>query len=142
MLIELQQPFNFIRTLKFILSPPSTLNGRPHEPLMDHYEDGEYRRAIWIDGRPVLYGVAEEPHSTPPSLRVRLLKGPSGRRVYGQIQQVVSRQFGARLDLAPFHSLASNDKVLSRLVHHFQGMRIPQAPSVYECVICAILEQQ
>lgn len=142
MLIELQQPFNFVRTLKFILSPPSTLNGRSHEPLMDHYVDGEYRRAIWIDGRPVLYGVAEELQSTLPSLRVRVLKSPSGRSVHGQIQQVVSRQFATGLDLAPFHSLASNDKVLSRLVDHFQGMRIPQAPSVYECVICAILEQQ
>lgn len=141
-MIEPQQPFNFVRTLKFILSPPSTLNGRVHEPLMDHYENGEYRRAISIDGRPVLYGVAEELHSTGAILRARVLKGPGGRRVHGQIQQVVSRQFAAGLDLAPFHSLASNDKVLSRLVNHFQGMRIPQAPSVYECVVCAILEQQ
>ena len=142
MLIKLQQPFSFVRTLKFILSPPSTLNGRIHEPLMDYYEDGEYRRAIWLDGRPVLYGVAEEPLSTPPSLRVRVLKSPGGGSVHGQIQQVVSRQFATGLDLAPFHSLASNDKVLSRLADHFQGMRIPQAPSVYECVVCAILEQQ
>lgn len=142
MLIELQQPFNFVRTLKFILSPPSTLNGRSHEPLMDHYEDGEYRRAIWIDGRSVLYGVAEELHATARGLRVRVLKGPSGRTVRDQVQQVVSRQFAAALDLAAFHSLASNDKVLSRLVDHFRGMRIPQAPSVYECVVCAILEQQ
>ena len=142
MLIEPQQPFNFARTLKFILSPPSTLNGRVHEPLMDHYEDGEYRRAIWIDGRPVLYGVAEERHSAVPSLRIRVLTGPSGRSIHQKIQQVVSRQFAAGLDLTPFHSLASDDKVLGRLVGHFRGMRIPQTPSVFECVVCAILEQQ
>ncbi|HEX5411785.1 MAG TPA: DNA-3-methyladenine glycosylase [Terriglobia bacterium] len=142
MLIEPQQPFNFVRTLKFILSPPSALNGRPHEPLMDHYQDGEYRRAIWIDGRPVLYGVAEELNSALPSLRVRVLKGKRGRSVHQQIQQAVSRQFATALDLAPFHSMAGSDKVLSRLVEHFRGMRIPQAPSVYECVVCAILEQQ
>lgn len=32
--------------------------------------------------------------------------------------------------------------VLRGLAERFRGMRIPQSPSVYECVVCAILEQQ
>lgn len=142
MLITPQQPFNFARTLKFILSPPSTLNGRAHAPLMDHYEDGEYRRTIWIDGCPVLYGVAEVLNSSGPGLRVSVLKGPRGISVDHPIRQAVSRQFATSLDLTPFYSLARTDKVLTKLVERFRGMRIPQAPSVYECVVCAILEQQ
>ena len=109
---------------------------------MDHFQDGEYRRATRIDGRPVLYGVAEERTSSGLALRVRVVKGPSGKGVHRRVQQVVSRQFSTELDLTPFLRMAGNDKVLSRLVNRFLGMRIPQAPSVYECVVCAILEQQ
>ena len=140
-LVQPQRPFDFQRTLKFILSPPALLNGRVHEPLMDHFQDGEYRRATRLDGRPVLYGVSEKQSSSGPALRVRILKG-SGGSVSRRIQNVVARQFATELDLVPFYRMAREDKVLSRLVERFRGMRIPQAPSAYECVVCAILEQQ
>jgi DNA-3-methyladenine glycosylase II len=109
---------------------------------MDHFLDGEYRRTIRINGQPVLYGVSEERNSGVPALRVRILKGPRDRNIHHQVQQVVAQQFAARLDLAPYYRVARRDKVLSQLVKRFRGMRIPQAPSVYECVVCAILEQQ
>jgi DNA-3-methyladenine glycosylase II len=141
-LIQPQQPFDFVRTLKFILSPPATLNNRAYEPLMDHFQDGEYRRVIRIDGGLVLYGVVEEQNTSGPALRVRVVKGPRDRSIHQRVQQVVSRQFSTELDLTPFLRMSGNDKVLSQLVDHFLGMRIPQAPSVYECVVCAILEQQ
>ncbi len=142
MFVQPKQPFNFEQTLKFILSPPLLLNGRVFEPLMDHFEDGEYRRAIRVAGRPVLYGVSEDRSSGAPGLKVRILNGPRGREVLRSVQQVAVRQFEADLDLTPFYRLAKSDKVLSKLVDCFYGMRIPQAPSVYECVVCAILEQQ
>ncbi len=141
-LIQPLQPFDFHRTLKFILSPPAGLTGRGFEPLMDHFQDGEYRRAVRIDGQPVLYGVSEERILNTAALSVRVLKGPGGGEARHRVRQVVARQFSTALDLAPFYRMARNDKVLSKLVKHFSGMRIPQAPSVYECVVCAILEQQ
>lgn len=141
-LVQPLQPFDFHRTLKFILSPPAGLTGRGFEPLMDHFQDGEYRRAVRIDGQPVLYGVSEERILNTPALSIRVLKGPGGGRARHRVRQVVARQFSTALDLAPFHRMARSDKVLSKLVKHFRGMRIPQAPSVYECVVCAILEQQ
>ncbi|MEJ2006799.1 MAG: DNA-3-methyladenine glycosylase [Acidobacteriota bacterium] len=142
MLLKPQQPFDFHRTLKFILSPPAQLSGRVFEPLMDHYHDGEYRRAIRIDSQPVLYGISEDGNSGPPALKVRVLKGPGDRGVRQQVQRTVARQFATELDLSPFYRIARKDKVLARLVDRFRGLRIPQAPSVYECVVCAILEQQ
>ena len=141
-LIRPLQPFNFLRTLKFILGPPVGLNGRVVEPLMDHFVDGEYRRALRIDGRPVLFAVSEGRISDTPALTVRVLSGPDGRSVRDRVCRVAAQQFATDLDLAPFHRMARNDKVLSKLVRHFRGMRIPQSPSVYECVVCAILEQQ
>lgn len=142
MLVKPRQPFDFKRTLKFILSPPALMNGRVFEPLMDHFQEGEYRRAIRLDGHPVLYGVSEVEDSNAPALRVRVLKGPGGKNILGRVRQVAGQQFAADLDLSPFYRLARKDKVLSRLVKRFRGMRIPQATSVYECVVCAILEQQ
>lgn len=142
LLIQPLQPFNFLRTLKFILSPPAGMNGRVFEPLMDHFENGEYRRAIRIEGQPVLYGVSEQRNSNAPALRARVLKGPRAGEARHRVQQVVAQQFATDLDVVPFYRIASSDKVLSKLAKHFRGMRIPQAPSVFECVVCAILEQQ
>ena len=142
MLIHPQQPFDFNRTLKFILGPPATLNGGAFEPIMDYFEDGEYRRTARVGGEPVLYGVSEAKASNPRALQVRLLKGPGGRSVQRQVQQVAAQQFATGLDLAPFYRMTRSDKVLTKLARRFRGMRIPQAPSVYECVVCAILEQQ
>lgn len=142
MLLEPRQPFNFERTLKFILSPPLLLNGRAFKPLLDHFQGGEYRRAIRIGGQAVLYGVSEQRNGGEATLRVRILQGPAGRNILHHVRQIASRQFATELDLSPFYRIARRDKVLARLADHFRGLRIPQAPTVYECVVCAILEQQ
>lgn len=142
MLLQPQQPFDFRRTLKFILSPPALLSGRVFAPLMDHFQDGEYRRAIRIDGQPVLYSVSEDGNPGMSALTIRVLKGTGDRGIRDYVQEAVARQFATGLDLAPFYRIASKDKVLAKLVDRFRGLRIPQAPSVYECVVCAILEQQ
>ena len=155
MRIPAREPFDFKRTLRFILSPPELLSGRRFEPLLDHFVDGEYRRAVEIGGQPVLYGVKEatkpalqvrprrKSPATPsggPALEVRILMGSP--EAEPEVAALVRRQFSTDLDLGPFYRLAASDAVLSRLVRHFRGMRIPQALAVYESLISAILEQQ
>lgn len=142
MLFQPRQPFNFLRTLKFILGPPALLNGRIFPPLLDHFRDGEYRRAIRIDGKTVLYGVGEDRDKNLPVLRARILRGQAGRNISHRVRQLVARQFSTEIDLKPFYRIAGKDNVLGRLIDRFRGLRIPQAASVYECVVCAILEQQ
>jgi DNA-3-methyladenine glycosylase II len=142
MALQAQPPFDFQRTLKFILSPPAPLKGRIFPPLLDHFEKREYRRVVRIGGKPVLYGVSEDGPPDAPRLKVKVLCGPGDKEMRQAIERVAARQFSTDLDLSPFHRVASQDKVLAKLVERFRGMRIPQAPSVYECVVCAILEQQ
>ncbi len=142
MFIEPRQPFSFVHTLRFILSPPTLLNGRIHEPLLDHFVDREYRRVVSIGGQPVLYGVREEKRGGKDALAVRILSGETSESVRDEIHHFVARQFSTSLDLAPFYRLAKSDVVLARLVERFRGMRIPQAPTVYETLVSAILEQQ
>lgn len=142
MFLKPRQPFSFARTLRFILSPPELLNGRKFAPLLDYFEEGEYRRVAEIEGQAALYGVTEEQRGRSAGLRIRILAGPGDSETARAVSALVARQFSTDLDLAPFYRLGGEDPVLSRLVAHFRGMRIPQAPGVFETLISAILEQQ
>jgi len=142
MLITPREPFSFADTLRFILSPPALLNGRKFPPLLDHFEDGEYRRVEDIDGQPTLYGVREEKQGKVSRLRLRVLAGPATPAALQFVAGLVERQFATNLDISPFYRLAESDPALSKLAVHFRGMRIPQSANIYETLISAILEQQ
>jgi len=142
MLLKPREPFNFARTLRFILSPPELLNGRRFPPLLDYFEEREYRRVADVGGQLALYGVREEIKHGKPALQIRILAGAADDAVRRAAVTQVERQFSSGLDLTPFYELAKADPVLSRLCEHFRGMRIPQPPTVFETLICAILEQQ
>ncbi|HUY15176.1 MAG TPA: DNA-3-methyladenine glycosylase [Terriglobia bacterium] len=135
-------PFSLSHTLRFILSPPALLNGRRFEPLLDHSVDGEYRRLVDLDGDLVLYGVSESGAGSRQGLSVRVLHGRRDSNTLRAISGLAARQFGLDVDLSGFYDLAGKDCVLSHLAKHFRGMRIPQAPTVYETLISAIIEQQ
>jgi len=142
MLIRPVKPFDFARTLRFTLSPPALLNGRKFAPLLDYFEDGEYRRAVEVDARPVLYGIREERDGNGIALRLRVLAGLSDERTMRLLEALARRQFSTELDLKPFYRLTASDPVLARLTEHFRGMRIPQSVDPFETLISAVLEQQ
>ena len=140
MLLTPRAPFNFAHTLRFILSPPELLNGRQFAPLLDHFVDGEFRRVMELGDQLVLYGVRQENASA--ALRVCILAGPDSEATQRAVLAQVARQFSAELNLESFYTLAARDPVLRHLTVHFRGMRIPQAPRVFETLISAIIEQQ
>ncbi|MGH9470893.1 MAG: DNA-3-methyladenine glycosylase family protein [Terriglobia bacterium] len=142
MLLETRSPFDFRRTLRFVLSPPALRNGREFAPLLDHYVEGEFRRAAEVNGAPVLYAVSESGPRPGGPLKIRILAGPNDLAAITAVAEMVRRQFSTGLDVKPFYRLATTDHVLSRLVMRFRGMRIPQAGSAYEALISAIIEQQ
>jgi len=142
MIIHPRPPFNFAQTLRFILAPPALLNGRQFAPLLDYLVDGEYRRVLELGEQLILYGVREDGPRGSPSLRVRILAGPDDDRARQAVVSEVKRQFSTDLDTRPFSVLGQADKVLRQLIIHFQGMRVPQAPHVFEILVSAIIEQQ
>jgi DNA-3-methyladenine glycosylase II len=137
-----REPFDLARSLRFILSPPGLLKGKRFPPLLDYFEEGEYRRVADVGGQLVLYGVREEIERKKPALRVRILAGHSDDNICRAVANLVQRQFSTPLDLSPFYQLVRADPVLDCLCQRFRGMRIPQAPTVFETLILAILEQQ
>ncbi|MFZ0960388.1 MAG: DNA-3-methyladenine glycosylase [Terriglobia bacterium] len=142
MTIQPRAPFNFAQTLRFILSPPALLNGRQFAPLLDYFVEGEYRRVLELGEQLILYGVREEGPPAKPSLHLRILAGRDDGHTQGAVAREVARQFSTHLDLQPFYALAEADPVLRQLIAHFHGMRVPQAPRVFEILISAIIEQQ
>ena len=105
--------------------------------------DGEYRRLVDLDGDLVLYGVSERgAESRRGGLSLRVLHGRRDSSALRVISRLAARQFGLDVDLSGFYELAGKDRVLSHVAKHFSGMRIPQAPTVYETLISAIIEQQ
>ena len=142
MLIHPRAPFNFSQTLRFILAPPPLLNGRVFDPLLDYFIDGEYRRVLEIGNHRVLFGVREKESTGKLALQVRILAGHDDERTRRAVKAEMAHQFSTDLDLQPIYSLAARDPVLRQLVVHFRGMRIPQAPRIFEILISAIVEQQ
>ncbi len=141
--IRAREPFDFLGTLRFVLCAPGlTAAGRAFSPLLDYFEEDEYRRTAEVGGRPVLFGVREVSERGARLLRVRVLAGPKDTATLEAVGSLGRRLFSTELDLLPFYRLAESDRVLARLVRHFHGVRIPQAATVFDCVISAILEQQ
>lgn len=140
--LPVRAPFSLAHTLRFLLSPAKLLHRRHYEPLLDYYEEGEYRRVAELNGQRVLYGVSEPQDMEKPQLQVRVLSGPDDARSLQGLGAIVQRQFSTELDISPFYKLAERDIALSRLVAHFRGMRILQSPSVFETLVSAILERQ
>src|SRR5215831_3747542 len=104
MQIPVCEPFDFQRTLRFVLSPPALLNGQAFEPLLDHFEHGEYRRAADLNGQPVLYAVREVNRTPTPrrgharrplgkaGLDLRVLAGPGDEATERRLAEFVQRQ--------------------------------------------------
>ena len=94
-----REPFSFARTLRFVLSPPPLLNGRTFSPILDYFEDDEYRRVAEIGGQPILYGVSEQRQASGAALRIRVLTGPTDCMTQAALCALVERQFSITLDL-------------------------------------------
>jgi 3-methyladenine DNA glycosylase/8-oxoguanine DNA glycosylase len=97
-------------------------------------EDGEYRRSLRVDGRPISLAVRVEPGE----LTVR----SSPRLPAAELRRLVTRMFDLDVDLDGFHRLAAGDPVLSGLVAARPWIRLPQYLDPFEGTVRAVLGQQ
>lgn len=103
-------------------------------PSLEGVEDGEYRRSLRVDGRPVTLAV----RFLPGELTVR----SSPRLPPGELRRLVTRMFDLDVDLGAFHALASGDPLLRDLVATRPWIRLPQYLDPFEGTVRAILGQQ
>jgi AraC family transcriptional regulator, regulatory protein of adaptative response / DNA-3-methyladenine glycosylase II len=103
-------------------------------PSLEGVENGEYRRSLRVDGRPVALAV----RFLPGELTVR----SSPRLPPGELRRLVTRMFDLDVDLGAFHALASGDPLLRDLVATRPWIRLPQYLDPFEGTVRAILGQQ
>lgn len=103
-------------------------------PSLEGIEDGEYRRSLRVDGRPVTLAVRFRPGE----LTVR----SSPRLPPSVLRRLVTRMFDLDADLGAFHALAAGDPLLRELVAARPWIRLPQYLDPFEGTVRAILGQQ
>lgn len=101
---------------------------------LESLEDGEYRRSLRVEGRPVALAIRVEPGE----LTIR----SSPRLPAAELRRLVTRMFDLDVDLKGFHRLAAQDPLLSGLVAARPWIRLPQYLDPFEGTVRAILGQQ
>ena len=108
----------------------------------DRLEGGVYRRALELDGRPVLACVQSTGGADSPELTLKLrgdgLSASDGECAAAQM----GRMLGIAQKLAPFYALAESCPVLSGLVGRFRGLHLPCTATLFEGLVLAVLGQQ
>ena len=108
----------------------------------DVYEDGHYRRLLEMAGRLVLLDVGWNGESGSPLLTVEAIGKGIGEADAPALRKTASWLLGTDQNLAPFYHAALADDGLAPLVRRFHGLHVPQAASVFEALVAAILGQQ
>ena len=142
MLIHPKPPFDFELTRRYQFAFESA-NG----PDL-HWDGSEYRRVLEISGKAVLVSVQSTGTVSDPELLVSVEDFEEQRALQNEEEEEISRLvgwlFGVGQDMAPFYTLVqedSSDTVMNTLVRSFYGLHIPQAATVFECVVLTVLGQ-
>lgn len=117
------------------------LKRRP-ENQIDRWEDGIYRRAIYINKAVIGISVRQiqPPHRPQLEVRVSTRARFSGMRDF--IVPALTRMLGLQFDMQPFYRLARKDAALGPLADKFRGLKPPRLPSTFEALLNAIACQQ
>lgn len=108
----------------------------------DRYENGEYRRALTLDGSPALVSARSMGSVDAPNLAVEVSgDGLSGAGAADALQ-IVRRTLATDADIAAFYAMALDEPHLAPLVRNMRGLRPTCAPTAYEALVLAILGQQ
>ena len=134
----------------FVLTPP-----RPYSlPLtverlvrfpevVDRFEDGVYRRLLWLKGAGLLVSVTQQGPPSRASLSVRL----DGRHARTPEAEAAARRFAARAlgseaPVAPFYRACGEDPLLRESIRANRGMRVAGSGSAFETMLTAVFAQQ
>ena len=110
--------------------------------VADAFEQGTYRRLLDLADRFAMASVRSEGSVESPLLAVEIEGDGLDPAVVPEARRQLERILGTENRLASFYSAAESDSLLAPVVRAFRGLHIPQAASVFEALILAILAQQ
>ncbi len=152
----MEPPFDFELSFRFVCTAPRAAAHLGFEPYVDVWQGREYRRAVWLPGRrPVLLRLRNQGTVDQPRLQWRAAL-PAKDAVGGAaaaeaaltageaeaLARLAAHIVSAPVRLADFHAAIGRDAVLRGLARRFAGLKIIRAPSLYECLVSTVLEQQ
>jgi len=143
-----------VAELKFALKPNPpfrldltawALRRRPHN-VIDHFEDGVYRRALLLDGLPYAVAVTQTRGIDRPELEVTISLARDRDRdrrardsdFKAHAAATLTRVLGLDRDLAGFYRIARADKALAPMAERLRGMKPVRFPTVFEAFANAV----
>ena len=134
--VDLPADFDFGWALRFLAARTV--------PALEAIANGEYRRSVRVDGRPLTLVLREvTPNGDRPGrARRRLLVSARPRVAPAVLEGAVRRMFDLDVDLTRFRRLARSDSILGSVVSRRSGIRLPQLLDPFEGITRAILGQQ
>ena len=133
--IDLPRGFDFAWVLGFLAARTV--------PSLEAVADGEYRRSVRLDGKPVTLGmqvVATEPEERNGARTLIVTSRP--RLAPAVLVAAVTRMLDLDADLARFRRVAGRDPILGAIVRRRRGIRLPQLLDPFEGLTRAVLGQQ
>ena len=125
-------PFNFPLILETLLASPGS--------VLEVLSPTEYRRALLIDGRPVLASVQLAGDPEQPALSLAVTAERVDGATAAAASAAIARIFVTALDTSPIDTL--DDPVFARAWAPRRGFRPVQLPDVFEAIAWAIIGQQ
>ena len=110
---------------------------------VDRFEDGAYRRLVYVERKPVLLEVRQK---GPPSKATLLvtLRGETARHPRARIEarNVLDRVLGVRVGVRPFYDRFRDDALLAPWIGNHLELRVVGRLHVWETLLQIVLSQQ
>jgi DNA-3-methyladenine glycosylase II len=114
-------------------------HSRDAEGVAEQVAPGRIRKAVVLDGAPLLFDVAIRDE-----VAECVIDAPGGDEdaLLAHAREALLGMLGLRIDPAPFMQAASGDDLLGPVVARLPGLRIVQSATVFEALTWAIIGQQ
>jgi DNA-3-methyladenine glycosylase II len=116
-----------------------SFHARDAERLAEQVDGQRIRKAVLLDGVPVLLDVALGPAEAVCRIDA---DGELDAAMLARAQEALRNILGLRIDPAPFAAFVRDDPVFGPLVARQPGLRIVQSATVFEALTWAVIGQQ
>jgi DNA-3-methyladenine glycosylase II len=111
------------------------------DPAIRTYKEGVFSQALEIGGQPFRIRLGTGTGSSRLTLSVYPDPVDTGVREEAVRDAVIS-MFNLHDDLIPFYHTIEKDRVMNRLAHELEGLKVPTTPTVFEALVDSVIEQQ
>lgn len=145
--LRAEGPFDFELSFRFLCAPPRSAAHLGAEPYVDFWQGREYRRAVWLPASgagpesPVLLRLRNQGTVDQPRMQYWVEAGWAPAAV-AALGQVAAHVISAPVRVGEFYAATGKDPALRQLAERFHGLKVIRAPSLYECLVSTVLEQQ